>query len=96
MGLKSNQAIKTSKEKKLASHGVRAYGKSLGEALAEAMQGQHAPGSWENSSEQNKSLRSQGCQSSGGDRKQPNLEHNPFHPPNFPVLIPYSPSNLLV
>ena len=30
MGLKSNQAIKTSKEKKLASHGVGAQGKSLG------------------------------------------------------------------
>ena len=70
--------------------------KVLGEALAEAMKGQHAPGSWENSSEQNKSLRSQGCQSSGGDRKQPNLEHKPFHPPNLPVLIPYSPRNLLV
>lgn len=67
MGLKSNQAIKTPKEKKLASHGVRAYGKSLGEALTEAMQGQHAPGSWENSSEQNKFLRSLGwTQSSGG------------------------------
>ena len=88
MGLKSNQAIKTSKEKKLASQGVGAQAKSLGRHWQKPRKAGALLGA-EGRAGDRTSLSSHGGQSSGGDKKQPSLEHDP--PPN-----PLFTSHLLV